>query len=362
MGMVKIVIFGSTKDEIHIGCKALMNGLENLIKEKHGNNTLIQNVSHRFLSEFFCKSYCLELPIKERKSIFSSTKGKLSNSQSDYEKWLRAYNEMSSKDNFLNLTIKNADFVIINVEGIIHHKSLLGHQMLAIGKMASELGKEVHWVNFSTQGENESILKDALENATKITAREVRSFDYLKLLGIKVALGFDTAILASFTNDNSLSINDGTNEYCIFTGSNVKSIDLIETANIIRDKGFEPIYLPMGLNDYKDLKKIKQSNVKCFDFQEIPFIDIKTVLEKSKFVVSGRHHMNIFSILSGKPFIPFKSNTWKIDGVCNMIDYEIDFELGLSERIDKTVDNYNDISNNFNKSISNLIELSKNNL
>jgi hypothetical protein len=51
--MSRVVIFGSTKDEIHLGCNALISGLEMLIKNKMGKKIFIQHVSHRFLSPFF---------------------------------------------------------------------------------------------------------------------------------------------------------------------------------------------------------------------------------------------------------------------------------------------------------------------
>ena len=64
----------------------------------------------------------------------------------------------------------------------------------------------------------------------------------------------------------------------------------------------------------------------------IGFPAIKGILEKSKFVVSGRHHLNVFSLLANKPFITFESNTWKIEGVCEMLDYNSNFEMDLSKK------------------------------
>lgn len=333
--MCRVVVFGSTVNEVHIGCKALTDGLEVLIKDKWGANVIIQHVSHKLLSPVFYENILIKKPIKKKKNIFfpksNNDKTCVGKSLND---WTNAYNSMFAKDVYLRLTIQNSDYVIINVEGTIHHEGVLGQQMLAIGKMAAEMGKDVHWVNFSVEKENKEILSNALGGAKSISAREVNSYNYLKSLGLNVCQSFDTALLASFSIKPFKSRFNEDESYCLFTGSNIKKYDLVEIAKTIELKGFVPIYLPMGLNDYEDLQRIKTNKIKYFDLGEIKFNDIVSVIKNFNFVVSGRHHLNVFCILAGKSFIPLESNTWKIDGVCKMLDYKPNFEMSLSEKID----------------------------
>jgi polysaccharide pyruvyl transferase WcaK-like protein len=333
-----------------------------LIKNKMGKKIFIQHVSHRFLSPFFYNEYVS--PIISKKNIwpFYYKKNGSIEENHGYKKWIKAYKEMYSKDIFLNLTLKNADFVIINIEGTVHHQSLLGHQMLAIGKLAFEFGKKVYWVNFSTQSENETILKDALYGAQKIATREVRSYSYLKSLGINVTQAFDTAVLADYNNEVRTFNNRHKEEYCLFTGSNIKKYNLLEIASVVKENGYEPIYLPLGLNDFNELKSIKDNNIKHLNFNDFTYNNINEVINKSKFIVSGRHHLNIFSLLANKPFIPLKSNTWKIEGVCEMLDYKSDFEMNLSNRIISLMKSYSFIEESFKESVPKLKKLSSNNL
>lgn len=362
--MSRIVIFGSTKDEIHLGCKALIDGLEFLIRDKIDKKAYIQHVSHRFLSPFFYKAYSFNQPSfkKNKLGFIVSKRNNLEKPDSTYNRWLKALNEMASKDVFLNLTLKNSDVIIINVEGSVHNQGVLGHQMLAIGKLAVKLGKLVYWVNFSTQNENNDILKDALSGAEKVAVRELCSYNYLKSLGIDVIQAFDTAVLAGYNGKEKERHVIEDENFCLFTGSNIKKNNLIDTARSIKAKGIEPYYLPLGLNDYEDYKIIKSNNIKSFDFNFFSYRDLCLIINQSKFVVSGRHHMNIFSLLAEKPFIPFRSNTWKIEGVCEMIDYDCNFEENLLDRINILINSYDIFKEKLEKAIPEVKFLSKNNL
>ena len=87
----------------------------------------------------------------------------------------------------------------------------------------------------------------------------------------------------------------------------------------------------MGLNDYEDLKLIQNNNINHFNYCDVEFIDIVVILENSNFIVSGRHHLNVFSLLAKKPFIPFESNTWKIKGLCELCKVNIGTEIHYLE-------------------------------
>ena len=54
--MKRVIVFGSTKDEVHLGCKTLIDGLENLIRSEIKSSVDIQHISHRFISQQFYNS------------------------------------------------------------------------------------------------------------------------------------------------------------------------------------------------------------------------------------------------------------------------------------------------------------------
>lgn len=53
----------------------------------------------------------------------------------------------------------------------------------------------------------------------------------------------------------------------------------------------------------------------------MPWDALPEYLKKVKLVVSGRHHMIIFALMARTPFIPLSSNTWKIEGLCELFGW-----------------------------------------
>jgi polysaccharide pyruvyl transferase WcaK-like protein len=195
-----------------------------------------------------------------------------------------------------------------------------------------------------------------------IAARESNSFDYLKSIGLNAVQAFDTALLAPEEENKSTIRFVPQKKYCLFTGSNIKKYDLLDIANTISDKGFSPIYIPLGLNDYEDFARLKKSNVDCFEFNELSYSELLEVIRNAEIVVSGRHHLNILSLAVAKPFVPLESNTWKIDGVCKMLGYRTQFDIDLSLRIDDVLLNKEAIICKFTNHSKTLMKLAKLNL
>nr|WP_245234848.1 polysaccharide pyruvyl transferase family protein [Tamlana crocina] len=275
-----------------------------------------------------------------------------------YKTWKKSVEELYANDVFLKLTILNSDVVVINVEGTLHHESLLGHQMLAVGAVAVKLGKPVYWINVSVEKDNQDILKHALKGASCIAVREKRSFQYLKQLGVSSKLTFDTAVLARFSkNKSDLESILPAEPFCLFTGSNVKNIDLLEHVKVIEAFRLQALYLPLGLNDFNDLKLLKEHNIPHINFGEVNFQDILNLIKRSEFVISGRHHLNVFSILAAKPFVAHRSNTWKIEGVLDMLDLDYNFDSDLASRISKLQENYHKLELSLEKKADSFIKI-----
>jgi exopolysaccharide biosynthesis predicted pyruvyltransferase EpsI len=178
-------------------------------------------------------------------------------------------------------------------------------------------------------------------------------------LGINAIQSFDTAVLAPFNNITyKLTVLEN-NEYCLFTGSNIKKYDLLKIAEEINIKGFVPLYIPMGLNDFKDFTELKKSNILSLDFSQVNLSQLIYLIKNSKFVISGRHHLNIFSLMAEKPFIPLESNTWKIAGVCELLDIQPKFNMDLSDKIDDIIIYHHTYRKNLESKIHKSKELAK---
>ena len=350
--MKKVTVFGSTKEEVHIGCKALTSGLEKLIYETYGGDTLIKHVSHRYLSPHFNDVFFVT-KLKTRRKFFTKEVACVLEKNRSEKNWLASLKSLEDNDIFLKLTIQSSDIVIINVEGTLHHKGLLGHQLLAIGALAVKLNKPVYWVNVSVESEDDEIIKKAFSGARQVSVRDKFSYSYLMKLGVNAVLAFDTAVLADYVENNIVIDNFLPDvPFCLFTGSNVKEFDLLNHAKVIYSHGIKPLYIPLGLNDYDDLNILKENNISCLDYGQLDFTDVIALIKKSEFVISGRHHLNIFCLLAGKPFIAYKSNTWKIEGVMDMLEYDYDYDLELYTRVKNLLDNYDNIASSLKGKIN----------
>ena len=360
----RIVIFGSTKEDVHIGCHALTNGLENLIKKKYSSNEiLIQHINLKYLSPVFHKTILSTSAISKKqlfkKIIFRQTSLDLTYNQSTFT-WLNAVDQLHEKDFYIKYIIESADVVIINGECIIHHGKLLGRQLLAIGYISEKLNKVVHWVNFSTQNENEDILKIALGKSKHIAVREPYTFDYLAKMNISTIQSFDTAVLAEF-KDDFLKTTYSNQNFCLFTLSTLKEYSLKDILSVIKALDLKPFYIPIGQNDIYFLRKIKKLGISYINLNAIQFPNIISFIQQFQLVISGRHHLNLLSIVAGVPFIPLKSNTWKIESVCKLIQYEFE-ESALLEKAKSTLHNSHKIRENFLEFVPRLRILAEQNI
>lgn len=339
-------ILGSTKNEIHFGCKALSHGLENVLKEKLDtqNNIYFEHLQNGYKSPGFHNSFIKEIEIKEREKIVKAAKYLLFNKpigksvnyikQFDYSNWLNSI-EAIKRDSYINKKILISDLNVINVEGIVHDKAINGLFLLALSKVIASLGKKVIFVNVSMMNENEQILKDAL-NGFSIPTRESETYNYLESMGLKVVEAFDTSIAAPFTINKVPSIPN----HVLITGSVNKDVKITEIVKTLRSLGKNPVYIPSGISDFEDLNLIKSMGVKFVDFGEINYLEIPDFIKQFEFVVSGRYHLDILSFVAGVPFIPLKSNTWKIQGLVDFFDLKNIYNKPLEDSLNIFLGDY----------------------
>lgn len=364
---MRCLILGSTKQEIHFGCHALTNGLELLIKEKFGSNSYIQHLSNKYLSPHFLNKLFEVNKITKKqalKTLFNYSEKSSFFLNSSFDAWVTASKEMMKQDLYIRFIIESSDIIVINVEGTIHHGALLGRQLLALGYMGQKLNKKVYWTNVTIQDENEEILKMALNDAVSIGTREKMTLDYLHNMDIDVVQAFDTAVLANYNNKNSLQKNFFLNrekKYCLVTGSANKNYSLSKIFRSIVDFGLTPYYIAIGQNDVYDLDEAKKLGIEHLNLNELSFYELIEFIKKFTLVVSGRHHLNILSIIAGVPFVPFESNTWKIEAVCEMIDYSIP-KIDFFDKIHFVMDQKKDIQRNFKNQLPILKELARRNI
>jgi polysaccharide pyruvyl transferase WcaK-like protein len=270
----KILLLNDTSLICHHGCNLLMNSIHRLLKKK---NFIIQ------------------------KKIF-------------YE------------ENYLNYTsiVKNFDLILINGEGTIHGKknsdTIKVDEIIKFIKFVKQNYKiPIVIFNSTIASLKKSHLK-TIKLVDKIYVREKYSYNYLKKEKIASSILPDLLSLLVIKNKKN---NKGT----IVTDSSIeKTTKKLESyANFKKYK-----FIPILYNNY--LRYMRFFIIKfILKFQITYFVNIYLYLKnlylqkflsqisKSSFIVTGRFHGIFICLALMKPFYTFKSDTYKIRGLMDMI-------------------------------------------
>jgi len=165
-----------------------------------------------------------------------------------------------------------------------------------------------------------------------LIVRDRRSYDRLMELGIsQVSLSADAAFLTSYSTDvrrrDHLMKKIGVRkEYAvIFLKTNVAEIPEVNLSGMIKliknTLNQEVILMPTTDSESIFLRNFRRE-AKVVDFN-YSIRDLLDFLARASFVVSGRFHYCIFSVLARAPFLPFKSNTDKIEGLVDELGYPL---------------------------------------
>jgi polysaccharide pyruvyl transferase WcaK-like protein len=246
-----------------------------------------------------------------------------------FQKWQASVDSLSNDSVFIRLLDK-IDLVVVNMEGTIHHNKLGSLSLLGIAYAAKKVGKKVWMVNGTIQSVNPSIVKLALQDIDYVAVREPFSWRWLKDLDIDVNQSADCAFLSNIFNDvdRDLPILMDDKQPCLYTpgilsrefisnGRNIFSI--IRQVKILKKHGWNPVYLEINENSFVS-SILTNLRIPCVRVDDIKWSGIGSYLKKFRLVVSGRYHILIFAAMAGVPFIPMSSNSWKIEGLMELLD------------------------------------------
>ena len=241
-------------------------------------------------------------------------------------------NKIYLEENCLDFldNISDYDLILINGEGIIHGKknsdmNKVNEILNFIKKIKSKHNLPIVIFN-STISSLKSYQIEALRLVDKIYVREKFSHIYLKNKKIKSTILPDLLSLLLIKNKK----NDN---HIVVTDSSIQKTTkkLLEYANFKNYK-----FIPILYNNYlrflrffifKFILKIKINFLVNFFLylKNLYLKKILKVLAKSEFIITGRFHGVFICIALMKPFYTFQSDTYKIQGLMEMI--------GISHRI-----------------------------
>jgi polysaccharide pyruvyl transferase WcaK-like protein len=234
---------------------------------------------------------------------------------------------MGSQEADLLHRIELADRVVVNGEGTLHHNQRTALAALAVARTAQVLGKEVHVVNTSVQAMHSEVLTMVVGNATRLVVREPQSYRYLRGLNLDCQLGSDCAFAATYEparNVYPLPAEVAPQRACLVTGGcGARDVSIIEITKTLRRAGYSPFYYRIGDGDPLSVEQCASAGIPVVTWNAIPWNVLPDYLKQVKLVVSGRYHIIIFALMARIPFIPLSSNTWKIEGLCELFHWPI---------------------------------------
>ncbi|MAW96650.1 MULTISPECIES: polysaccharide pyruvyl transferase family protein [unclassified Leeuwenhoekiella] len=328
---MNVLIFNDTRVEKNPGCISTVNALIDFLSLTSNDNLKTYPVGTNY-REFFQ----LELSGR-RKNIFKRVASRLKKEERfdkefNHKKWKNNYKEAIISS--IKRDILAADLVVINMEGTIHHNSIGAITLLSLAKFSADSNKPVILVNGTVQNVSKTLLKETLLYATLVSVRETRTFNYLNniLPELKTHLIPDFAFKADLFQDINYTIENENRTCLYFPGvlaahpvNNPKLTreQIVLNLNEISKLGYK-VYL--GIVEDAELSLGSYVNTKGFDtinfITEVPNSSIATFLKKFDLVITGRYHMGIFALRSQVKTLFLKSNSYKIEGLLEMLEKE----------------------------------------
>ena len=198
-----------------------------------------------------------------------------------------------------------ADAVIINGEGTMHHDRPVPHQLLQILRNAKQLGKKTAlintvWQSMTLDDEMKEVLRD-----TYISVREIMSAEELQKYDIRADINLDLSYYNTVPDKVSLQ----------------------HQRELVVGKFFmQQDYRPEGINHINIFKQ--------------DWNTIVNILRNTEWFITGRHHELYAACKARCQFAALSGNTWKNEGLMKTAGVEIPIEAPhlLHERIPEFLD------------------------
>jgi len=218
-----------------------------------------------------------------------------------------------------------ADALVVNGEGTIHDDSTGALTLLGLCMVAKRLGLNVALVNCSIYGLSDWLLDIIRHDVDFLSVREPLSREYLLSHGITAHQSSDCLFAAEHGRSISQGSRDEVYRPIIYTPGVLAGGEKVSVGAVARDvralaDGGVPVhYLVVEEEDEWLASVAAEAGATVIPLGSIPWERMTDYLGSAKCVVSGRYHINIFSMLAGIPFLPLETNTPKMKGVLRLV-------------------------------------------
>ena len=220
-----------------------------------------------------------------------------------------------------------ADSIVLNGEGTIHHSGVGALTLLGFCKIAKELGKKVFILNCSIFDLEPFLLEALRDYVDGIAVREPLSLRYLAEYGIPATQAADCLFLMEGGDEREFDWPElaPSKKYVLYTPGVLAAFGRVSGEGVRRDvsqlrqSGYEVLFHVVETEDEQFAVDAAQAGARilplgCLNWRQVP-----SFLRQMEMVVSGRYHMNIFAALAGVPFLPLSTNTGKMAGVLELL-------------------------------------------
>jgi hypothetical protein len=251
--------------------------------------------------------------------------------------WLQARDRAAADDPDFRRVVDSVDVLLVNGEGSIHHNFPRALALLALIDVAAGLGKQVLLINATIQAMDEALLGHVLP---RLRVLHVREPDSLAAVSPYCPSAFCAADIAALTIAGMRESaarperRPAAGRRCfVSAGVLAEPVGLRRLLAAALEAGFRPTYFSIG-----DGNEGKVAAAVCADLQvdhlracDIPLAELFAMLRDGfDLALSGRHHLNLFLMAAGVPFLPLPSNTWKIPATLSYLGYPV----AVCERLD----------------------------
>ena len=264
---MKVILFNDTGNSCHAGCQA--------VSDAHAR--LLGAAGHRVIHR--------EFVLHHRKHWTG-----------DADSAIKAV----LSDDSLVKKISAADAVIVNGEGTLHHNR--GYHLLAILGAAQELGKPTLLVNAVFQ--ETAGFDEVLRRLIDFTVRDNRSLQHAKDRDLPCRLVWDSSLAAEYS---PMPLKDFKDK-ALVTDWHLERADDVGRAMLS--------YLSAEPDNSFFLPFLTEAAFSLW--RRFP-----ATMATANVIISGRHHGNYFAIKSGTPFVCLPSNTFKVEGLVDMLGEQV---------------------------------------
>lgn len=245
----------------------------------------------------------------------------------DFEKWKSIRDRLLSSDPDLRRQIEQADLLLVNGEGSIHHNFPRALALLALIDVASELGKPAALINSTIQAMDQVLLSTALRKLRSCHLREPRSLQAIADIYPKAFCAADLATLAidRLAAPPPRPSSRSPKRCLVSAGVLVRPETLRGILATVKEMAYTPTYFSIG-----DGGETKVSTEACAELgvrhveaSECALENLPALLAEQDIAVCGRHHLILFLMKAGVPFVPLPSNTWKIEATLSYLSYPL---------------------------------------